>query len=138
MRSRLITLGVVTSLLAGGLALAGPGRATRHADARSDRFERLARRLDLTDGQQARMKEIFEQHRAAGLGDAAQRSRESRRDLRRLIHDPAAGEADIRDAAQRSAQADADLAVERHRAFAEAFEVLTPEQRERMKELRRY
>jgi len=130
-------LGVMMSILAGGLALAGPGTHPRHGGSREDRMERLARRLDLTEGQKVRMKEIFEKHRSEGLGDAAERARAARRDLRDLIHDPEAADADVREAAKRSAEASADLAVERHRAFAEAFSVLTPEQRERAKSLKR-
>jgi len=123
-------------MLAGGLALAGQGHHGRHGDAFGWRLDRIARQLDLTDGQRTRIREIFQQHRDDGLGTAAQQARAAQRALRSLIHDPSAEEAAIRDAATRASQAEADLAVERHKAFVEAFAVLTPEQQEKAKDLR--
>jgi Spy/CpxP family protein refolding chaperone len=129
---RIVPIAVTLVALAGGLAVAGPGR---HRDA-GRRLDYLSRQLDLTDGQKARIKEIFEAHRADGLGDAAQSSRQARRDLRLLIHDPSADENAIRAAASRSAQAEGDLAVERHKMFGEIYQLLTPEQQEKAKALR--
>jgi len=131
---RIVPIAAALALLGGGLALAGPGRHRHEMAGR--RFERLARELDLTDGQKARIREIFEQHRADGLGDAARKARDARLDLRSTIRDPSADESAIRDAAAKASQAEADLAVERHRAFAEVYKVLTPEQQEKAKALK--
>ena len=130
---RIVPIAVSVALLAGGLAVADPGRYRERA---AGRMQYLSRELDLTDGQKARIKEIVEAHRAAGLGAASQQSRQARRDLRLLIHDPAADESAIRDAATRAAQAEGDLAVERHKMFGEIYQLLTPEQQEKAKTLR--
>jgi periplasmic protein CpxP/Spy len=124
------------ALVAGSLALAGPGPHGRHGGLFGQRFERISRELDLTDGQRTRIREIFQQHRDDGLSAAARQVRDAHRDVRQLIQDPAADEAAIRDAATRAAQAEADLAVERHKAFVEAFAVLTPEQQAKANDLR--
>jgi len=131
---RIVPIAVSFALLAGGLALAGPGRYRERTP--GGRLEQLSRQLDLTDGQKARIKEIFEAHRAAGLGDAARSSRLARRDLRLMIHDPAADESAIRNAATRVAQTEGDLAVERHKMFGEIYRLLTPEQQDKAKALR--
>ena len=131
---RIVPIAVSLALVAGGLAVAGPGRY-RDGNAGGPRLQRLARELDLTDGQKARIKEIFDAHRADGLGAAAQSSRQARRDLRLLIHDPAADESAIRNAATRVAQTEGDLAVERHKMFGEIYQLLTPEQQEKAKAL---
>jgi Spy/CpxP family protein refolding chaperone len=136
MRARTLLIPVSIALLAGGLAIAGPGRDGHRTGRMGMRLDRMARQLDLTDAQRARIREIFEEHRDSALGDAAAKSRASRSALRTLIHDPEANEQAIRDAATRASRSDADLAVERHRALAEAFKVLTPEQQEKAKQLR--
>ena len=136
MRARTLLVPASIALLAAGLALAEPGRAGHRNGRAGMRLDRIARQLDLTDAQRARIREIFEEHRDSALGDAAAKSRASRTELRSLIHNPAANEQAIRDAAKRASQAEADLAVERHRALAEAFKVLTPEQQEKAKQLR--
>jgi Spy/CpxP family protein refolding chaperone len=130
---RIVPIAVSLALLAGGLAFAGPGR---YRERMAGRMEYLSRELNLTDGQKARVKEIFEAHRADGLGQAAQSSRAARRDLQLMIHDPSADESAIRGAASRAAQAEGDLAVERHKMFAEIYQILTPEQQEKAKALR--
>lgn len=138
MKTRMILIAASVALVAGGLTFAGPGRHGCYGgrDGRAGhRLERIARQLDLTDGQRTRIREIFEQHRDDGMGAAAQGVRAARRDLRALIQNPAADDAAVRDAAAKATQADAELAVHRHRAFAEAFAVLTPEQQEKAKTL---
>lgn len=136
-RTILVAVGVLASvLLVGGLATAGvahrgPGR---HGGARV--FGRMARQLDLTDDQRAQMREIVHKHWLSGLGASADRARLAKRGLRGLIQDPAADESAIRAAAKSAAAADEELAVERHRTFAEAAALLTPEQQEKLKALR--
>ena len=136
MRLRPLSIVATIVLLAAGLAVAGPGADGRRTGRLGMRLDRIARQLDLTDGQKTRMREIYQQHRDDGLGDAARKARAAHFDLRGVIHDPAAGEAAIRAAAARASQADADLAVERHKTLVEVFGVLTPEQQEKAKSLR--
>ena len=136
-RTILVAVGVLASvLLVGGLATAGvahrgPGR---HGGARV--FGRIARQLDLTDDQRAQMRDVVRKHWLSGLGASADRARVARRDLRGLIQDPAADESAIRAAAKSAAAADEELAVERHRTFAAAAALLTPEQTDKLKALR--
>lgn len=135
---RLRPLSIVASivLLAAGLAVAGSGSDGRRTARMGMRLDRMTRQLDLTEGQQTRIREIYQQHRDDGLGDAARKSRSARFDLRNIVRDPAASEKAIRDAAARVTQADADLAVERHKTLVEVFGVLTPEQQQKAKTLR--
>ena len=123
------------TLLASGLALAGAGREARRHDG-SRILSRIAHRLNLTDGQRTRMREIVAKHWSAGLGDAATRARLARRTLKDAMNDPAADEATIRDAARKAGAAAEDLAVMRHQTYVDAFAVLTPEQQEKAKSLR--
>jgi Spy/CpxP family protein refolding chaperone len=136
MRARHVIAAASIVLLAGGLVLAGQGPYGRHGGMYGRHFEHIARQLDLTEGQRTRIREIFQQHGDDGLGAAARNAVTARRELRSLIHDPSADAAVIRAAAARSSEAEADLAVERHKAFVEAFAVLTPEQQEKAKALR--
>ena len=131
-----IVIAACAATLAGGLAFAEPGRNLGEDGRRVRMVERMARKLDLTEGQRVRMREIYEKHRAEGLSDAARNARQAHREMRRLIHDPAAGEDAVREAATKAARADADLAAARHRVFADAFTVLTPEQQEKAKAMR--
>jgi Spy/CpxP family protein refolding chaperone len=136
MRLRTVLIPAGIAVLAAGIAAAGPGHEGRRHGRTGMRLERMAEQLDLTEGQRTRMREIFQQHRDGPLGDAIKKSRDSRFELRGLIHDPAADESAIRAAASRAADADADVAVERHKALREAWSVLTPEQQEKAKALR--
>lgn len=136
MRPRTLVTVASIVLVACGLAVAGQGPYGRHGGPFGERFERIARQLDLTEGQRTRIREIFQEHRDDGLSAAARGLRDAHRDVRLLIQDPSADEAAIRDAATRAAQAEADLAVERHKAFVEAFAVLTPEQQAKANDLR--
>ena len=94
--ARLLITGIVgIALLAGGVALAGPGREARRSDG-SVMLTRIARRLELTDDQQSKIREILAKHWSAGLGDAAERARMARRQLRDVIGDPSADESTVR------------------------------------------
>ena len=84
----------------------------------------------LTPEQRDKVHAIVERHRAEGLADAAQQAREARRDARRLMRDPAATEAELREAYRRAANAGEQTAVLRQKMRAEVLSVLTPEQRQ--------
>jgi Spy/CpxP family protein refolding chaperone len=126
----LLTIAALAGLLSTDLAFAHG----RHRD--GNRLERLGYQLDLTEAQKARIREIFAERRSEGTTEAARKARTARQELRVLARDPAADEASIRDAASRLADAERELAMERQRTYAEVYKILTPEQQEKMKELR--
>jgi Spy/CpxP family protein refolding chaperone len=138
-RKRVVTaLGILVAFLfVGGLAFAGAARRGYGGHGGGARvFGRIARQLDLTDDQRAQMRDVVHKHWLSGLGASADRARVARRDLRGLIQDPAADESAIRAASKSAAAADEELAVERHRTFADAAALLTPEQKDKLKALR--
>jgi|RhiMethySRZTD1v2_1073278.scaffolds.fasta_scaffold112316_2 Spy/CpxP family protein refolding chaperone len=103
--------------LATGLALAHP-----HMGA-----------AQLTPEQREQVRSIWQKHRTEGLADASQRERDARRELRSLMRAEAPDETAVREAYRRAAKAGEDAAVLRMKARAEVMSVLTPEQREAMK-----
>ena len=110
-----------TFVLAAGAALAA-GLALAHYPA-----------AQLTPEQREQVRSIVERHRAEGLADAAQRARDARGEVRRLMRESSPDETAMREAYRRAAKAGEDAAVLRMKARAEVMSVLTPEQREAMK-----
>jgi protein CpxP len=105
-------------------------------------FDGMAlRQLDLTDAQREQIRSIFEQNR-----DEMRAAREKLRTARRGLHDAAsadtvakAGTIDksaIRTAAETLANAEAEAAINRARVHAQVWQLLTPEQQAKAKELR--
>ena len=103
--------------LAAGLALAHPGAGAAR----------------LTPEQRDQVRSIWQKHRTEGLADARERERDARRELRTLMRAEAPDETAVREAYRRAAKAGEDAAVLRMKARAEVMSVLTPEQREAMK-----
>jgi len=103
--------------LAAGLALAHPGTGA----------------AQLSPEQRDQVRTIMQRHRAEGLADASQRARDARRELRSLMRADAPDETAVREAYRRAAKAGEDVAVLRMKARAEVMSVLTPEQREALK-----
>src|SRR5262245_19754058 len=109
------TVLLAAAALLGGWALAHPGTA------------------QLTPEQRDQVRAIWQKHRAEGLADATQRERDARRELRSLMRADTPDETAVREAYRRAAKAGEDAAVLRMKARAEVMSVLTPEQREAMK-----
>jgi len=145
---------IITSLLAGGLLAAGATgiamarpagdcdvgpRGERmsheHAHARSGQFTRLFRHLDLTEAQQAQVKQIAEDARAAHKD-----TRDALRTNRQALHELATG-ADydaqrVRELADAQAKLQADMLVARTETQHRIHQVLTPEQQAQWTRLR--
>jgi protein CpxP len=105
-------------------------------------FDGMAlRQLDLTDAQREQIRSIFEQNR-----DEMRAAREKLRTARRGLHDAASAdtvakagtidESAIRTAAETLANAEAEAAINRARVHAQVWQLLTPEQQAKAKELR--
>ena len=93
------------------------------------------RQLDLTDAQREQVRLIFEQNR-----DEMRAAGEKLRTARRGLHDATSvgsvDEAAIRTAAEALANAEAEAAINRARVHAQVWQILTPEQQAKAKELR--
>jgi protein CpxP len=92
------------------------------------------RELNLTDAQREQVKQIVDsrQQEARAIGDRAMAAREA---LHAATTSPSFDEGLIRAKAAEVAAIEADLAVSRARIFADVFQLLTPEQQAKVKEL---
>lgn len=111
----------------------GPGRGPGFMD--GHRFEHLAERLDLSEGQRADLRQAF----TARFEEGAEGRRglfEARQELDAQIHAESFDEAAIREAAGVLAALEAEMAVERARQVQKMHEILTPEQLAQLEEMR--
>jgi len=95
----------------------------------------LFHQLDLTDEQSEQVRTKIEAHMEGPLGEYTRQQDEIRQELRQLIHDPAADENAIADAARRVSGYCELVALERHRLIVDLFEVLDEQQRQQATEL---
>ncbi|HEX2445008.1 MAG TPA: Spy/CpxP family protein refolding chaperone [Vicinamibacterales bacterium] len=99
-------------------------------------FDGLAlRQLDLTDAQREQVRSIFEQNRDE-MRAAGEKLRTARRGLYDATSAGTVDEAAIRTAAEALANAEAEAAINRARVHAQVWQILTPEQQAKAKELR--
>ena len=96
---------------------------------------RLSREVSLTDAQRDQMKAIAESHKADWTA-LANRARTARIALNDAVNAEAIDEALIRQKSSEVAAVDADIAVARARAHAEVFQILTAEQKEKVRSLK--
>ncbi len=96
--------------------------------------KRMAAELNLTEDQQAQIRQILEAERAA-VEPLMKQLKAGRDQLRTLGADGFFNEAQVRVIAQQQAQAMTELIVSKERAKARIAAVLTPEQRERAKQI---
>jgi len=92
----------------------------------------LGRDLGLTDAQRDQVKAIAESHKADWRA-LADRARDAHMALNEAVTTAPIDEALIRQKSSEVAAVDADMAVARARAYAEVFQILTPEQKEKVK-----
>jgi protein CpxP len=92
-------------------------------------------RLDLTDAQKSRMKEILDSHRdeMRAIGERAMAARQA---LETATASDSFDEATVRTKASELAAIDADTAVMRARVYNEVYQILTPDQQKQLKDLR--
>ena len=91
--------------------------------------------LGLTDAQRDQVKAIAESHKA-DWGTLAERARTAHLALNQAVTTAPIDEALIRQKSSEVAAVDADMAVARARAYGEVFQLLTPEQKEKVKSRR--
>jgi len=135
----IITIGIL--LLLTGLVVAAPqgqgyqGQGSRgqgpggHGPGGAGQMMGIFRDLDLTEDQRAQLRETVHEQMDGELGELMRNQRQERRDLRKLIANPATEESAIIDAVQANAVAAEQIAVAQHRLTVSMFEILTEEQR---------
>lgn len=106
----------------GGPGMGGPGALM------------MLGRLNLTDAQHTRVREILDGHRdeQRALGDKALAAHTA---LEAAINGDVFDESAVRTRAAEAASIDADMAVARARIYAEVWQILTPEQQAQAKKL---
>jgi protein CpxP len=113
------------------------GAAGEHRRQSGKMLQRMTQKLNLTDAQQAQIKTILQTERTK-IQPLRQQLRQNR--LAHTQAGNAAGmfdEAQVRAYAAKQAQIMTDLTVERERARAQIYAVLTPEQRDKAQALDR-
>jgi protein CpxP len=113
----------------------GPGRGRGGPGGPGGILGPAFQRLDLTDAQKTRLKEIVDSHRDE-LRTLADRMRTAHQALDTATTADSFDEATVRTRAAEVAAIDADLAVMRARVFNEAYQILTPDQQKQFKQLR--
>ncbi|HYL92165.1 MAG TPA: Spy/CpxP family protein refolding chaperone [Alphaproteobacteria bacterium] len=135
-KKSLVTVGIVLVLTA-GVALSAvtavyafPG----HAGYRHGRmFRHMARQLNLTDAQKTQIKDILKAEKPR-VQPLMQQLRDNRK-AQNANYTGVFDEAQARAFANKQAQIMSDLAVEHERVKAQIYAVLTPEQRQKAKDL---
>jgi Spy/CpxP family protein refolding chaperone len=94
----------------------------------------LGHQLDLTDAQKDQIKVIADAHKEDWNG-LAQRARAAHGALNQAVTAESVDEALIRQRSADAAAVDADLAIARARVHAEVLQILTPEQKAKLKTL---
>ena len=127
----------VSGLFAGRLLAGQTDRPShRHGGDGAPRlFARVARRLDLTEDQRARMRAVLKAH-AAEIEAQARARRDARRALGEAAGTEPVDEAAIRGFSQQLADAHVAGALLFARIRAEALPILTPEQQEKLRKFR--
>jgi Spy/CpxP family protein refolding chaperone len=98
-------------------------------------FERMAEKLELSDGQKAEIEAIRDGHRN-DIEPLREKARAARHAVGDLMRADAFDEATVRTAAREAADIEVELMVIRARHRSELKSVLTPEQQEKAAELR--
>ena len=137
-KSILATLGIVA--ITGALAAVNPVAARGPHEggglfAPSFKMARMARHLDLSDEQRTQVKVIRDSTRpeADRFADAMLENREA---MKRLQQSGAFDEAQVREVAERRGALIVEMTVLKARVHSQIQAILTPEQRERMQEMR--
>jgi Spy/CpxP family protein refolding chaperone len=122
------------------LAAIGVSQTVRHAHMRGDgifdgrMLHYFARKLDLTDAQQAQVKGIMAKEKPT-IRPLMLQMAQSHQQLRQLVMNGPFDEAKVRELASQQAQNTTELTVQRARIASELIQVLTPEQKTKLTEL---
>jgi len=129
-RTKKIAVVIVLALVLAATAVIGlaQGRKGGRGGHRGGEFGHMFRSLNLTEAQQAQIKQIMERNRqaTAGLREQLKASREGRADVSGT---GAFDEQAVRSAAQARAALQVELEVAHARMFSEMYAVLTQEQK---------
>jgi Spy/CpxP family protein refolding chaperone len=128
-----ITLTVATALNVIGLMTTPSLAADANAPAHGRFFQRIAERLNLTNGQKAQIKTILRSEKDT-LKPLLGQLHSARENLRAAIRASEANETTVRAAAAKVAAVEADLAVERMKIYGKIAPILTDEQRQQLSE----
>ena len=118
-----------------GFGQGGPGGRGRGGPGRGGPLAGLPlRELNLSEAQREQGRAVTESHQAEmkAVGDRAMTARQA---LQAATTSPSFDEAAVRARAAELAAVEADFAVVRARIFADVFQILTPEQQAKVKEL---
>ena len=121
------------AIAAGGLTNASAQTATNAAPVHGRFLQRVAGRLNLTDGQKAQIKSVLSGQKDT-LTTLLGQLHQARMDLRAAIQSSNANETSVRAAAARVAAVEGDLAVERMKIYGKIAPILTDEQRQQISE----
>ena len=134
-RRILIIAGLVALVLTGSVYAVRHARANRNLSFAERIVGRIARRLDLTDAQQTRVKAILEAERQNVAPLFAQAAK-NRQQLHEATANGKFDEAQVRAIAAQQAQTMTELIVAKERVKSKIYnEVLTPEQRTKADQL---
>jgi len=125
----------LAAIPAAAYAFGGPGHGHGPGGDGAGRILHMAKELGLSDAQTAQIQAIAAKHKDGALGEAMQSMREARGTLAKTIHDAAATDDQVRDAAATVAALESQMAVQRHQLAIEISAVLTAEQKAKLAEL---
>ena len=135
MKNKCLLCALAVALGVGGFAVNRAFAAENSApEMRGKIFQRIAQRLELTDGQKSEIKKVLSGEKE-NLKPLLTALHEARTNLRDAIRAKDANESAVRAASAKVAGAEADLAVERMKIFAKIAPVLTEEQRAKISEM---
>jgi len=126
----LLATGLATAALAQGAGRRGPDGAGRMGGPGM-----ILRALDLTEAQREQVKNVMQDHRA-DMEAIGKRLREAHRAQREAVETVPVNEGLIRSTAQALATAETDMAILQSRIHNEVWNLLTPEQQAKAKELK--
>jgi Spy/CpxP family protein refolding chaperone len=99
-------------------------------------IERMTQQLNLTDDQVTQLRAIVSKYHQGASGDAMKAFHDARANLETLISDPASTDQQVMTAAKDVSAKGEQAAVQRHRMAVEIDSILTPDQRQKAKDLK--
>ena len=98
--------------------------------------DKMTQELNLSDAQATQLRAIVSRYHEGAFGDTMKEFHEARKNLEGLIADPASNDQQVMTAAKLVSAKGEQVAVQRHRMAVEIDAILTPEQRQKAKELK--
>jgi len=118
-------------------ALAQPGPRGHGEGGPGPRMiDKMTQELGLSDAQATQLRAIVSRYHEGAFGDTMKEFHQAHANLEGLIADPASNDQQVLTAAKLVSAKGEQLAVQRHRMATEIDAILTPEQRQKAKELK--